>query len=119
MALTEECSAVIQNKLPAKVKDPGSFAIPCLIVNESIDRALCDLGSSVSLMPFSLYKKLDLGEMRPTNISLQLVDHSVRYPIGILEDVPIKGGDLYVLVDFVILEMQEDTTTKNSASIRT
>ena len=111
VALSEECSAAIQNKLPAKLKDPGSFSIPCLIGNVSINRALCDLGSSVSLMPLSLCEKLELGEMRPTTISLQLADRSVKYPVGVLEDVPIKVGDLYVPVDFVILEMEEDMRT--------
>jgi len=63
-------------------------------------------------MPLSMCKKLDLGEMRPTIISLQLVDCSVKYPVGVLEDVPIKVGDLYVSVDFLILEMEEDTHTR-------
>ena len=73
--------------------------------------SLCDLGSSVSLMPLSLCEKLELGELRPTTISLQLADHSVKYPVGILEDVLIKVGDLYIPIDFVILEMEEDTQT--------
>jgi len=77
-----------------KLKDPGSFSIPCLIGNISINCALCDLGSSVSLMPLSLCEKLELGEMRPTTISLQLTYRSVKYPVGVLEDVPIKVGDL-------------------------
>ena len=76
VALTEECSAVIQNKLPAKLKDPASFSIPCLIGNVSINHALCDLGSSVSLMPLSTREKLELGEMRPTTISLQSVSYT-------------------------------------------
>ena len=104
-------SAVTQNKLPAKLKDPSSFSIPCLLGNVSIERALCDLESSVSLMRLSLCEKLDLGEMRPTTISLQLVNHSMKYPVGILEDVPIKVGDLYVPADFVILEKEEDMCT--------
>ena len=62
-------------------------------------------------MPLSLCEKLELGEMRPTTISLQLADRSVKYHVGVLEDVPIKVGDLYVLVDFVILEMEEDMCT--------
>jgi len=74
IALGEECSVVVQSKLPTKLKDPISFSIPCFIGNVGIDRALCDLGSSVSIMPYSIFKKLDLGELRPTNISLQLVD---------------------------------------------
>ena len=97
VALTKECSDVIQNKLPIKLKNPSSFAILCLIGNKSIDRALFYLGSSISLMSFSLYKRLDLGEMRPITISLQLADRSVSYPGGILEDVPRKVGDLSLI----------------------
>ena len=111
VALTEGCSAVIQNKLPAKLKDPDSVSIPCLMGSMTVDYALCDLGSSKSLMPLSIYKKLELGEIRPTTISLQLAGHFVKYPVGILEDVPIKVRNLYVPVDFVILEMEEDIRT--------
>ncbi|XP_020270991.1 uncharacterized protein LOC109846180 [Asparagus officinalis] len=109
VALTEECSAIIQNKLPPKLKDPGSFSIPCVIGNVSINRALCDLGASVSLMPMSIYKKLGIGDLKPTTISLQLADRSVKYPVGILEDVPIQVGKFFFPVDFVILEMEEDS----------
>ena len=111
MALTEEYRVVIQNKLSTKLKDHDSFSIPCPIGNVSIDRALCDLGSSLSLMAFSLYKKLYLGEMRPIYISLQLENHSIKYPTGVLEDVHIKVEDLHVLVKFVILKMEEDMHT--------
>jgi len=76
-----------------------------------INRALCNLRSSISLMPLSLCEKLKLGELRPTTISFQLADHSVRYPVSILEDVPIKVENLYVPVDFVILKTEEDTRT--------
>ena len=62
-------------------------------------------------MPLSMCEKIELGEMRPTTISIQLVDHSVKHPVGVLEDVLIKVGDLYVSVDFVILEMEEDIRT--------
>jgi len=62
-------------------------------------------------MPLSLREKVDLREMRPTTISPELGDRSMKYPMGILEDVPIKVGHLYVPVDFVILEMEEDTRT--------
>jgi len=82
-----------------------------MIENVSTDRALCDLGSSVNLMPLFLCEKLELGEMGPTISSLQLVDYYVKYALGVLEDVPIKVGDLYVSIDFVIPEMEEDTHT--------
>ena len=65
----------------------------------------------MSWMPLSLCKKWKLGEKRPTTISLQLKDRSVKYLVGVFEDVPIKAGDLYVPVDFVILEMEEDMRT--------
>ncbi|XP_021686699.2 uncharacterized protein LOC110669368 [Hevea brasiliensis] len=108
VALTEECSAIMQNKLPLKLKDPGSFSIPCLIDNMNIDKALCDLGASVSLMPLSICKKLDIGELKPIIISLLLVDRYVKYPIGILENIPIKVGKFFIPIDFAILEMEED-----------
>ncbi|KAJ9177003.1 hypothetical protein P3X46_012259 [Hevea brasiliensis] len=95
IALTEECSAIQQNKLPPKLKDPGSFSIPCLIGNKKIDKALCDLEASI-------------GELKPTTISLQLADRFIKYPMGILENIPIKVGKFFIPVDFVVLEMEED-----------
>ncbi|KAJ9185121.1 hypothetical protein P3X46_004785 [Hevea brasiliensis] len=77
VALIEECSAIMQNKLPPKLKDPGN-------------KALCDLGASVSLMPLSICKKLEIGELKPIIISLQLADRSIKYLVGILENIPIK-----------------------------
>ncbi|XP_020266173.1 uncharacterized protein LOC109841631 [Asparagus officinalis] len=109
VTLTEECSAIIQNKLPPKLKDPGSFSIPCVIGNVSINRAMYDLGASVSLMPMSICKKLDTGDLKPTTISLQLEERSVKYEVCILEDVPIQVGKFFILVDFVILEIEEDS----------
>ena len=74
VALTEECSAILQKKLPPKLKDPGSFCIPCTIGQCNFERALCDLGASVNLMPLSVYRKLGLGEVKPTTVSLLLAD---------------------------------------------
>ncbi|XP_063948152.1 uncharacterized protein LOC135152235 [Daucus carota subsp. sativus] len=80
VALTEECSAVLQQKLPPKLKDPGSFTIPCTIGKLSFDKCLCDLGASINLMPLSVFKKLGLPEPKPTNMYLQLADRSITYP---------------------------------------
>jgi len=112
VALGEQCSVVVLNQLPAKLKDPGSFSIPCTIRNVSIDRALCDLGSSVSLMPYTMFRKLGLGELTTIGIFLQLADRCIKYPLGILEDAPIKVGDFYVPIDFVVLDMDEDCRTQ-------
>jgi hypothetical protein len=70
VALTEECSAILQNKLPPKLKDPGSFTIPCTIGTQFFSRCLCDLGASINLMPLSVYKQLGLKEALPTSVTL-------------------------------------------------
>ncbi|KAL2525879.1 Aspartic peptidase [Abeliophyllum distichum] len=85
--LTEECSALLQNKLPPKLKDPGSFTILCTIGNNCFEKALCDLGASINLMTFSVYKKLGLGDAEATTVSLQLADRSIKHPRRIIEDI--------------------------------
>ena len=54
--LTEECSAILQRKLPQKLKNPGSFTISCTIKSSIFERALCDLGASINLMPLSIFR---------------------------------------------------------------
>ena len=68
--LTEECNAILQRKLPLKLKDPGSFTIPYTIGNSMFERALCDLGASINLMLLSIFRRLRLGEARPTIVTL-------------------------------------------------
>ncbi|XP_021854486.1 uncharacterized protein [Spinacia oleracea] len=106
--LTENCSAIILNQMPPKLKDPGSFSIPCVIKKLEISNALCDLGASVSLMPYSVFTKLEVGDLVPTNITLQLAVRSVKYPIGKIEDVPLRVGKFVIPVDFVVLDIDED-----------
>jgi len=93
------------------LKDPVAFTIPCTIGKVSVGRALCDLGASINLMPLSMMKKLGCGEPKPTKMTLTLVDRSVSYPYGVLEDVLVKVNDLLFPVDFVILDMEEDDET--------
>ena len=111
VTLNEECSALISNTIPPKLKDPGSFTIPTKIGNVNFDRCLCDLGASVSVMPFSVYQRLGLGDLKSTKMSLLLADKTVRFPKGILEDTLIQIGKYFVPVDFVVVEMEEDTHT--------
>ena len=108
VALTEEASALLQKKLPPKLKDPGSFSIPCTIGTSLCERALCDLGASINLMPYSVYKKLGLEEVKPTTVSLQLADRSIKHPRGIVEDVLVKVDKFIFPADFVVLDMEED-----------
>ena len=106
--LTEECSTIIQRKLPQKLKDPGSFTIPCTIGNTIFERALCDLGASINLMPVSIFRRLGLGEACPTRVTFQLADRSLKNPRGVIEDVLVKVNKFIFPADFIILDMEED-----------
>ena len=108
ITLTEECSAVLQKKLPLKLQDHGSFAIPFSIGNRVSGKTLCDLGASINLMSLSMFKRLKLGEPKSTTISLQLVEKSYQHPQGIIENVLVKVGKFVLPADFVILDMEED-----------
>ncbi|KAM0064734.1 putative aspartic peptidase domain superfamily [Helianthus debilis subsp. tardiflorus] len=102
------CSAVVLNKIPEKLTDPGVFTIPCLFGSNTNTKALADLGASINLMPFSLYEKLDLGELSPTRMTLSLADRSVKHPRGIVENLLVKVEKFVFPADFVILDMEAD-----------
>ncbi|CAA7038915.1 unnamed protein product [Microthlaspi erraticum] len=106
MMITKECSAILQNRMPEKLNDPGSFVLSCKIGSTHFHRALCDLGSSVNLMPYSVAKLLGITDFKPTKISLVFADRSVRRPVGVIMDVPIMVGDCYIPADFVVLELE-------------
>ena len=107
--LTATCSAVMKKELLEKMKDPGSFTISCIIGGVEIQKALCDSGASINLMPLSIAKQLSLGELIPTSITLQMADRSMVKPEGVLEDVLVTVGKFFFPVDFIILDMEEDS----------
>ena len=115
--LTEHVSAIIQSKYPVKYKDPGSPTISFNIGGNCIDKSLLDLGASVNLMPYSVYKQLGLGELKPTNITLSLADRSVKIPKGIVEDVLVKIDKFYYPVDFVVLNTKLIASEPNHVPI--
>ena len=115
--LTEQVSSIIQCKTPVKYKDPGSPTISVNIRGTCIDKALLDLGASVNLLPYSVYKQLGLGELKPTNITLFLADRSVKIPKGIVEDVLVKVDKFYYPVDFVILDTEPVAEGTNQVPI--
>src|SRR3954468_24921791 len=108
---TEEISTMLANysfngKVPKKFGYPRTPTIPCSIKNNYVKTALCDLGDGVSVMPLSLYKRLDLEKLIPTDISLQIADKSTTLPIGICEDVSVQvAHHCMILTDFVVLDM--------------
>ncbi|GJU68248.1 reverse transcriptase domain-containing protein [Tanacetum coccineum] len=107
--LSDESSAMIQNKVPPKLEDLGSFLIPCNFNKTFSCNALADLGASINLMPYSLYAKLSLENLKPTKMSVRLADRSFQYPVGIAENMLVEDGKFTFLADFVILEMEEDS----------
>ena len=115
--LTEQVSAIIQSKTPVKYKDPGSPTISVNIGGTCIDKALLDLGASVNLLPYSMYKQLGLGELKPTNITLSLADRSVKIPKGIVEDVLVKVDKFYYPMDFVVLDTEPIASGPNHVPI--
>ncbi|GJR61230.1 reverse transcriptase domain-containing protein [Tanacetum coccineum] len=89
-----ECSAIIMNKVPEKLEDPGKFLIPCALQELNRTSALADSGASINLLPHSIYKKLELEALTPTRMTLELANRSITHPMGIAEDVddPFSGS---------------------------
>ncbi|KAG7552295.1 Retrotransposon gag domain [Arabidopsis thaliana x Arabidopsis arenosa] len=105
---SHECSEIIPTKIiPKKLGDPGSFTLPCSLGTLAFSNCLCDLGAFKSLMPLSVAKRLGFSKYKPCNISLILADESIRFPHGLLEDLPIKIGNAEIPIDFIVLEMDE------------
>ncbi|KAK5802387.1 hypothetical protein PVK06_029977 [Gossypium arboreum] len=107
--LNAVCSAILQNKLPNKLKDPGSFTIPCLIGSLDVNNALANLGASIKVMPYKMFKQLGLGKPKQTRMSIQLADKTIRFPRGIIEDVLVKIDKFIFPVDFIVLDIEEDS----------
>jgi hypothetical protein len=89
-----------------KYKDPGCLTISCFIGEHKIERALLDLGASVNLLPYSFFQSLNLGELKPTSVTLLFADRSVKVPRGIVEDVLVQVDKFIYPVDFVVLDTQ-------------
>ena len=104
--LAEQVSAIIQYKTPVKYKDPSCPTISVNIGGICMEKALLDLGASVNLLPYSMYRQLGLGELKPTSIILSLADRSIKIPKGTVEDVLIQVDKFYYPVDFVVLDTE-------------
>ncbi|GJU47029.1 reverse transcriptase domain-containing protein [Tanacetum coccineum] len=107
-SMNEHCSAVILNKLPRKLGDPGKFLIPCEFPGMDECLALADLGASINLMPFSVWEKLSLPDLTPTCMTLELADRSISKPMGIAKDISVKVGVFHFPADFVVVDFEPD-----------
>nr|GEW95644.1 hypothetical protein [Tanacetum cinerariifolium] len=94
--------------LPQKEKDLGIFNLPYFIHNVCFDKALVDLGASVSVMPFSNYTNLGLGILSHTRLTIELADRTIKQPRGIAKNVLVRIGKFIFLIDFIILDIPED-----------
>ena len=104
----QHCSAISTRPLVQKKEDPGAFTIPCTIGLLHLVKALCDLGASINLMPLQIYKKLGLGDPKPTVMRLLMADRTIKRPIGILHAVLVKVETFIFTADFVILDCEVD-----------
>nr|GEY20983.1 reverse transcriptase domain-containing protein [Tanacetum cinerariifolium] len=91
--LNENCSAIVLKKLPEKLGDPGRFLIPCDFTGLDNCLALANLGASINLMPFSIWKKLRLPTLNDTKMVLELADRTISKPTGVAENVFVKVGE--------------------------
>ncbi|XP_042043332.1 uncharacterized protein LOC121788789 [Salvia splendens] len=109
VALSMNCSQLISGMMPMKKRDPGSCVIPCEIGNTIFTKYLLDQGSRISLMALKTARAIGLEErMEPIDIALQLADHSIVKPTGIVEDFLVKVDKFVIPVDFIVLDMPED-----------
>ncbi|GJS66155.1 reverse transcriptase domain-containing protein [Tanacetum coccineum] len=103
-----ECSAIIMNKVPEKLEDPGKFLIPCALQELNRTSALANSGASINLLPNSIYKKLRLEALTPTRMTLELANRFITYPMGIAEDVIVRVDGFTFLADFVVVNFEPD-----------
>uniref|UniRef100_A0A2N9EKE0 Retrotransposon gag domain-containing protein n=1 Tax=Fagus sylvatica TaxID=28930 RepID=A0A2N9EKE0_FAGSY len=115
--LAEQMSFIIQHKVLPKYKDPGCPTISCIIGEYLVKRALLDLRASINLIPFTVYQQIELSDLKPISITLQLADRSVRTLRGMVKDVLIKIENFYYPVDFIILDIEPTLHLDNGIPI--
>ncbi|RDX78781.1 hypothetical protein CR513_40888, partial [Mucuna pruriens] len=105
----EEFTTGAQQALPKKCRDPGIFSIPCTIGDCTFVDAMLDLEASINVMPTSIYKSLNFGDLEPIGMTIQLANRSVVQPLGVLEDVLVQVNELIFPADFYVLDMEDET----------
>ncbi|XP_070014815.1 uncharacterized protein [Nicotiana sylvestris] len=105
--MTHEVSAIVHSMAPM-LEDPSAFTIPCTIGSADFAKALCDLGASINLMPYSVFKTLGIGQLRATSMRLQMVDRTIKRLLGIIDDVRVRVDKFILPANFVILDCEVD-----------
>ncbi|XP_070006287.1 uncharacterized protein [Nicotiana sylvestris] len=105
--MTHQVNAIVHLMAP-NLEDPGAFTIPCTIGSADFAKALCDLRVHINLMPYSVFKTLEIGQPRPTSMRLQMEDRTMKRPLGIIDDVLVLVDKFILPADFVILDCEVD-----------
>ncbi|XP_070040286.1 uncharacterized protein [Nicotiana tomentosiformis] len=105
--MTHQASAIVHSMAPT-LEYPGAFTIPCTIGSVNFAKALYDLGASINLMPYFVFKTLGIGQPRPISMRLQMANRTMKRPLGIIDDVLVRVDKFILLADFVILDCEVD-----------
>ncbi|XP_016501189.1 uncharacterized protein LOC107819580 [Nicotiana tabacum] len=105
--MMHQVSAIVHYMAP-KLADPGAFTIPCTISSADFTKALYDLGASINLMPYSVFKTLGIGQRRPTSMKLQMADKTMKSLLGIIDNVLVRVDKFLLPMDFVIHDCEVD-----------
>ncbi|RDX78063.1 hypothetical protein CR513_41710, partial [Mucuna pruriens] len=103
--------------LPKKCRDSGIFFVPCTIGKCTFADAMLDLGASINVMPASIYRSLNFGDLKSTGMTIQLANRSIVHPLGVLEDVLVQVNELIFPTDFYVLDMEDETSAQGSTLI--
>ncbi|RDX86705.1 Retrovirus-related Pol polyprotein from transposon 17.6, partial [Mucuna pruriens] len=113
----EEFTAGTSRALPRKCRDPGIFSVSGTIDECTFVDAMLDLGASINVMPASIYRSLNFGDLEPIGMTIQLANRSIVQPLGVLEDVLVQVKELIFPADFYVLDMEDETSGKGSILI--
>nr|XP_009778928.1 PREDICTED: uncharacterized protein LOC104228197 [Nicotiana sylvestris] len=105
--MTHQVSAIVHSIAP-KLEDPGAFTLSCTISNADFTKVLCDLGASINLMPYFVFKTLGIVQPRPTYMRLQMADRTMKRPLGIIDDVLVRADKFILPANFVMLYCEVD-----------
>ncbi|XP_049345416.1 uncharacterized protein LOC125809927 [Solanum verrucosum] len=106
--VSHSCSAIMTNEKIKEKEDPEAFIIPCTIGMLQFAKALCDLGASINLMPYAIYKQLGLGELKATTMRPFMADRLIKHPLEIQYDIMVKVDRFIFPANFVILDCEID-----------
>ncbi|XP_052625789.1 uncharacterized protein LOC128132839 [Lactuca sativa] len=111
----ENVSVVLQKRRPPKCNDPDVFTVPCKLGNLYVPRAMLDLGASINVLPYSIFKSIGVGILSKTGVIIQLADRSLVHPKGVLEDMLVQVDEFVFLANFYVLDMGDDDSPSSSS----